>query len=73
MISKTLLDAEDLGLCPCGRRIYADVRKTGLLHEMPMCVPFEELQPEEFLRYVRIARSARGDRYTEVLTGKTGT
>ena len=59
MISKTLLDAEDLGLCPCGRRIYADLTRTGVIHEMPMCVPFQELEAEEFLRYVRLARDSR--------------
>jgi hypothetical protein len=65
VISKTLLDAEDLGLCPCGRRIYADLTHTGVIHEMPMCVPFQELEAEEFLRYVRLSRNVKGSKLSD--------
>jgi hypothetical protein len=61
MISKSLLDAEDLGLCPCGRRIYvpADRNQLAVIHEEPTCLPFLELEPDEFLRYVRLSRARK--------------
>jgi hypothetical protein len=74
LISKTILDTEDLGLCPCGRRIYVPTNRNqyAVIHEMPMCVPFQELEPDEFLRYVRIARGIP-DPFAKNRTSQTDT
>ena len=50
------LNPESLGLCPCGRQIYADVRQGAVVHEQPACEKFIELEPTEFLTYVRRSR-----------------
>ena len=46
----------DLGLCPCGRRIFASVDQVAVIHEVPYCKQFFELEPLEFLIYVRRSR-----------------
>jgi hypothetical protein len=50
------LNPEDLGLCACGRRIYADVKHGAVVHEVPFCKAFLELEPDKFLTYVRRSR-----------------
>ncbi len=50
------LNAEDLGLCVCGRRIYADTTCGAVLHEVPYCKAFEQLDPLDFFTYVRQSR-----------------
>ena len=50
------LTTQDLGLCPCGRRIYADSKIGAVVHELPYCVQFRDLDPLEFLSYVRRSR-----------------
>lgn len=50
------LNVEELGLCACGRRIYADVTKGAVLHELPYCAAFRDLEPVQFLSYVRRSR-----------------
>lgn len=55
MIRETL-NVEELGLCPCGGKIYADVGRCAVAHDDPVCKPFLELEPDEFLRYVRRSR-----------------
>jgi hypothetical protein len=50
------LKPESLGLCPCGRQIYADVRQGAVMHEEPACKKFLELEPDKFLTYVRRSR-----------------
>ena len=50
------INAEDLGLCPCGGKIYADTVRCAVAHEDPVCAKFMELEPDEFLRYVRRSR-----------------
>jgi len=50
------LKAEDLGLCVCGRRIFADANKGAVMHELPYCKAFQELEALEFLTYVRRSR-----------------
>lgn len=51
-----LLDVEYLGLCPCGRQIYADSKQGAVIHDMPACQNFLELEPDKFLTYVRESR-----------------
>ncbi len=41
------------GVCPCGRKFWADTKKYAVLHEWPMCDRFRCLEPHEYLRYVR--------------------
>lgn len=53
---KKNLNAEDLGLCTCGRRIYADVKQGAVMHDEPACKKFLELEPDQFLTYVRRSR-----------------
>ncbi len=50
------LEPKSLGLCPCGRKIYADVEKVAVMHEEPACEKFLELEPDKFLTYVRRSR-----------------
>jgi hypothetical protein len=47
---------EDLGLCPCGGAIGADKESESVCHAVPLCEKFLELDPLEFLRYVRRSR-----------------
>jgi hypothetical protein len=37
-------------------RIYADVEQCAVVHEIPWCKQFMELEPDEFLTYVRRSR-----------------
>lgn len=47
----------DLGECVCGQRIYASrTGIAGVVHEAPACQKFLELEPVEFLKYVRRSR-----------------
>jgi hypothetical protein len=51
------LKGEDLGLCVCGRRIYASVApKMAVMHDEPACEKFLELEALEFLTWVRRSR-----------------
>lgn len=50
------LKMQDLGLCKCGRRIYADGDKVAVIHELPYCAAFRDLDPVAFLTYVRRSR-----------------
>jgi len=47
---------EDLGRCPCGKRIGASRQSFAVVHEVPQCKIFMELEPIEYMRYVRSAR-----------------
>lgn len=51
------LNAEDCGLCVCGRRIYVDAKQFAVLHDEPACKMFLDLEPDEFLTYVRRSRA----------------
>jgi len=53
---KKLENVEDLGLCVCGRRIYASRSPVAALHDEPACKAFLELEPDKFLTYVRRSR-----------------
>jgi hypothetical protein len=50
------LNPTDLGLCPCGGKIYADTDQCAVIHEIPYCKPFRDLEPDKFLAYVRRSR-----------------
>ena len=50
------IEAEDLGLCPCGQQIGANAQTCEVVHGIPPCRPFVELNPTEFLAYVRRSR-----------------
>jgi hypothetical protein len=51
-----ILNPKDLGLCPCGKRIYVDVQHYAVIHDEPACKKFMELEPDKFLTYVRRSR-----------------
>ena len=51
-----ITDAVYLGLCPCGREIYASVSQFAVIHQVPFCKQFEELEPDDFVAYVRRSR-----------------
>ena len=48
--------AKPLGACPCGKAIFAIVEVCAVVHEVPYCKKFLELEPDEFLAYVRRSR-----------------
>lgn len=50
------MTGEPLGLCACGKAIYASTEEGAVAHELPPCKEFLELEPVEFLRYVRRSR-----------------
>jgi hypothetical protein len=47
---------EDLGLCTCGGRIWADLETCAVMHSVPYCAAFRDLEPDKFLTYVRRSR-----------------
>ena len=53
---KTIKGVVDLGLCACGQRIYSSEDPIAVMHELPYCQKFKELEPVEFLTYVRRSR-----------------
>jgi hypothetical protein len=50
------VDAEHLGLCPCGKEIGANAATGAVVHGIPPCEAFLKLEPTEFLAYVRRSR-----------------
>ena len=48
-----MLQFINLGLCACGAKILADEKECAVAHELPYCKAFKELEPDEFLTYVR--------------------
>lgn len=50
------LDAHGLGKCPCGAEIYYTLDPPAVLHALPYCQKFIDLDVDEFLRYVRHTR-----------------
>lgn len=51
-------DDRDLGLCACGQRIYSCIIEgiPAVMHELPYCRKFADLEPDKFLTYVRRSR-----------------
>lgn len=53
------IEADPLGECPfCSAKVYASIdpedgTHDGLIHEMPLCRRFEELEPDEFITAMR--------------------
>lgn len=47
---------EELGLCPCGSPIGANSEEGAVVHGLPYCKAFDDLDPLEFLVYVRRSR-----------------
>jgi hypothetical protein len=56
MTKKSKINYTDLGSCACGQRIFATDNPLGVMHAMPYCQKFLELEPDEFLTYVRRSR-----------------
>ncbi len=52
----TQIECDDLGLCPCGKRIGATRKGYAVVHDDPPCQKFLELELVEFLTYVRRSR-----------------
>lgn len=51
------MQMESLGKCPCGGEIRAETIITfSVTHTAPPCREFLELEPDEFLAYVRRSR-----------------
>jgi hypothetical protein len=48
----------DLGLCACGLRIYSCESNgvPAVMHDLPYCEKFRDLDPDKFLTYVRRSR-----------------
>jgi hypothetical protein len=53
---KTIIKTVDLGVCICGQPISASVEGCAVIHDMPLCQKFLDLEPDEFLTYVRRSR-----------------
>lgn len=49
------------GRCPCGKKFFVDSKQHGVIHELPMCDKFRDLEHHEFLRYVRQATTGITD------------
>lgn len=48
--------------CSCGGNFSFGVDPRAVMHELPVCTPFVELEPDRFLEHVRIERAkARTD------------
>lgn len=47
---------KNLGPCVCGAKIYADSVNCAVMHELPACEKFKQLEPDEVLAYVRRSR-----------------
>lgn len=50
------VEYQALGRCPCGGEIAWSMDPPSVLHAVPYCAKFLELEPDEFLTYVRRAR-----------------
>jgi hypothetical protein len=51
-----MIKAQSLGLCPCGKEIFAAKQLGAVIHARPECQKFIEMEPDEFLSYVRASR-----------------
>ena len=45
-----------LGLCPCGQKIWAEEDPPSVVHELPACKAYRDLDALEFLAYVQRVR-----------------
>jgi hypothetical protein len=60
------VNGTNLGLCVCGRRIYADVQQGAVIHDVPVCKMFLELEPDKFLTYVRRSRGIADENQVKI-------
>lgn len=51
-----LIQAEELGKCPCGGSISGN--DTAMIHSLPMCKEFEAMDVLEYARWVNKQRRA---------------
>lgn len=42
------------GTCPCGKTFRVDTSRFAVIHDLPMCEQFRTLEPDKYLRYVRV-------------------
>lgn len=61
-VKKKEILAEPLGRCPCGGEIHASLDPPSVVHSIPYCAKFLQLEPDEFLTYVRRSRGIPDDR-----------
>ncbi len=45
--------AKKLLPCPCGKNVYQSLNPPVVIHSEPRCRKFDELEPLEFLRWMR--------------------
>jgi hypothetical protein len=50
------LNITELGKCPCGEYIGMDENRYAVIHSFPVCDKFDELEPNDFLKYIRQCR-----------------
>ena len=50
---------KSLGLCPCGQEVAASKKPAAVEHTQPTCKAFEDMEPDEFLAYVRKSREGQ--------------
>jgi hypothetical protein len=56
-MKKTHISGKWIGLCPCCQNnLYADAHVGAIVHDFPPCGKFKELDPLDFIRYVRRSR-----------------
>lgn len=54
-INQSEIEVTPLGMCPCGK-IIGTIGDTAVIHGTPTCDAFKNLEPDEFLTYVRRSR-----------------
>ncbi len=47
------LPASFEGICICGGKFYVFEKPAAVAHSVPQCKAFEDLQPDDFLAYIR--------------------
>lgn len=47
--------------CPCGKTFLVDSTNFAIIHEMPPCAKFIELELDQYLKYVRQATTSITD------------
>lgn len=56
MIQKKTVVMEHIGICPCGKNIFASRDEPCIAHDAPLCEAFDKMDPDEFVTYVRRSR-----------------
>lgn len=58
------VDAALSVICPCGQQVHAGYDQDGagvVIHREPRCAEFDALDPDEFLRWMRLKREGKLD------------